>query len=301
MAPRDLQQTGPVVREGVAFPAGGTTLSGTLFRPQDTPRAAVVLNGATGVAQSYYFAFAEWLAGAEQVAVLVYDYSDYGASAVGHLKDATATMAQWGVRDQMAARGWLRAEFPALPLWIIGHSLGAMLLHHQEGLEDADRIIAVASGPAFWREHAVPFRYLAWVFWYAYPPLAAWLLGYMPGSKLGMGADLPAGVYWQWRRWCTSRDFNAADIGTALPVPPKRELKTRVKFVAIEDDQTVTPASAWKLMRHYPTAPKRQLLLKPREFGLGKVGHIGVFAARNSVMWPEIVRDFTPPRPAICG
>lgn len=301
MAPKDLRSTETVAREVVTFPAGDATLSGTLFRPDGSPRAAVVLNGATGVAQSYYFAFAEWLAGTEGVAVMVYDYSDYGASAVRPLRDATATMAQWGVRDQEAARAFLQAALPDLPIWIIGHSLGAMLLHHQNGLEEVDRIIAVASGPAFWRDHAVPFRYLAWLFWYAHAPLIAWSCGYMPGSKLGLGADLPAGVYWQWRRWCTSRDFNAADIGTALPIPPKRDLKTRVTFVAVADDQTVTPSSAWKLMRHYPTAPKRQLLLKPGAFGLGTVGHIGAFAARNAAMWPEIVRDFTPPRPAICG
>jgi predicted alpha/beta hydrolase len=33
------------------------------------------------------------------------------------------------------------------------------------------------------------------------PALVRWK-GYLPWSLLGMGEDLPLGVYRQWRRWC---------------------------------------------------------------------------------------------------
>ena len=73
----------------------------------------------------------------------------------------------------------------------------------------------------------------------------------------------------------------------------------RTKLVALVDDPVIPPSSVWKLMENFPNAPKRQLVLDPRDYGLGTVGHIGAFAKRNAVLWPQIVRDFTPFKKAI--
>jgi hypothetical protein len=45
-----------------------------------------------------------------------------------------------------------------------------------------------------------------------------------------------------------------------------------------------------------PEAVKRQKVLRPREFGLKKIGHLGAFKRENAVLWPAILG--CPPPPA---
>ena len=85
--------------EDVKFRADRAQLSGTLHRPAGTPKAAIVLHGATGVPHRFYRHFAGCLA-EQGYACLTYDYRDFGASTSGHLKRSKATMADWGVLDQ---------------------------------------------------------------------------------------------------------------------------------------------------------------------------------------------------------
>lgn len=298
MSPRDVTEFEDLTEEAISIDCAGGVLAGVLYRPTGPIRAAVLISAATAVRQDYYAAFARWLARTERVAVLTYDYSDFGASATGPLRDATATMATWAIRDLSAARAHLAALFPDDPLWLIGHSLGAMVLHLHREFDRVERIISVASGPAYWQDHPMPFRMQAWLFWHGPVPLITRLLGYLPGRSLGFGADLPSGVYWQWRRWCTSRAVFNRDVGKELPHPSKTPICTRIKFVAIADDVMIPPHSVWKLIEHYPEAQKRQCVINPEAFGLKAIGHIGPFATRNAAIWPEIVRDFQPAYPA---
>ena len=42
-------------------------------------------------------------------------------------------------------------------------------------------------------------------------------------------------------------------------------------------------------MRLYPQETKRQLVLRPADFGLARIGHLGPFQRSNSVVWPALV------------
>lgn len=269
----------------VAVPAGTATLSGVLFRPEYTPRAAVVLHGATGVPQGYYRAFATFLA-EQGFACLTYDYRGFGASSADCGPDVT--MADWGLADQPAAQAVLESLVPGVPVWVIGHSLGGMMVPFHSGADRIERLIAVASGPVHLRDHPLRAQWGVRSFWYGPPAWATYMLGYLPGRILGR-ADLPAGVYWQWRRWCTTHGFYLTDIGRSLPMPDWNALQGKAKFVAISDDGHVPPPAVWRLMQHYPEAMKSQLMLRPEDYGLKSIGHISAFAARNSVLWPQII------------
>lgn len=271
------------------FYSGGHKLRGKLFLTHQFPRAVAVLNPATGVEQRYYAEFARWLAETQNIACMTYDYRDSGASARGHARASRATMADWGIHDQQAARDHLRTMFPGTPLWVIGHSLGGLLLSFQTDLDQIDRVISVASGPVHLSDHPYPYKFVVAAFWFlTAPPLAA-LLGYVPGTRMGFGFDLPAGVFWQWRRWCTSRGFFATDLGHRLPMPDWNGLKARFKVVAIKDDVMVPPAAVWRLMSFYPAALKKQLVIDPDHYGLRQIGHIGPFAPRNKAIWSDLI------------
>lgn len=284
----DQAQTN-VNSKDVTFRSGEHLLTGKLFYPAHRPLAIVVLNGATGVPARFYGPFAQWLAHAKGFACLIYDYRDFGASRRWIPRKSKATIADWGVHDQQAARDFARQCCPDLPLWVIGHSLGGMCLPFQRDLDGVDRLIAVASGLVNVRDHPWPYQGFARFFWFGLVPLTTWIAGYLPGKFLRLGADLPKGVYWQWRRWCTRRDFFAQDFGVRMPFPDWTGLKAPAKFVAIADDVMTPPETVWRLMRCYPSAPKTQTVLRPSDFGLSGLGHVNVFAEKSRAVWDQIV------------
>lgn len=275
----------------VDFPAGDTSLSGTLFLPSGAPRAAVVLNGATGVPHMYYKHFAYWLAAQRGIACLIYDYSDFGASAQRPLQQSRATMLSWALVDQPAARAEMRRRLPGVPIWVIGHSLGAMLLPMQDGIEDIERVIAVASGYVHHTDHVWSYQILARLFWFGHVPLLTRLLGYMPGEKIGFGGNLPADVYWQWRSWCTSKTFFWPEVGQSIPEPDWDRSGAPVRLMAFADDATIPAECVWRMERSYGAKHCDRVLVRPSDHGLSHVGHIGMFARRNAAMWPGLVNQ----------
>jgi predicted alpha/beta hydrolase len=269
--------------------ADGAALRGTVFQPAGQPVAAVVIHGATGVPHAYYRAFAEWLAAERALAVLTYDYRDFGASARGKVAASRATMADWGLLDQPAALAALRGAVPGVPVWVIGHSLGGLMLGFHPDIAGVARVITIGSGMVHLGDHPWPYRAKAAAFWYGHGPALVGAMGYLPGRWSGLGVDLPAGVYWQWRRWCITRGSFLRDVGQCLPMPDAQVVTAAMKLIAVADDHVVPAAAVWRLMAQHRQAMLRQKVLRPADFGLPRIGHLGAFARRNSVVWPTII------------
>ncbi|KIC11950.1 hypothetical protein RA19_04810 [Leisingera sp. ANG-M1] len=289
MLDSSADQSAAVREQELRFPSGDSVLAGRLYQPASRPRAAVVLNGATGVPQRYYRHFARWLVAERQVACLTYDYRDFGASAQGHPRRSKATMADWALADQPAARDEMRRHYAGVPLWVIGHSLGAMLMPLQDGLEDVARMIVVAGGLVHHHDHPWPYRALALAFWFGHVPPLVRALGYLPGRAVGFGADLPAGVYWQWRRWCTTRGSYLPETRQELPQPRWEAAGIPVSLFAAADDDVVPPAAVWQLGRVFGDVPQERIILDPQAYGLKAIGHLGAFTRSNAALWPQLV------------
>ncbi|OBY24770.1 alpha/beta hydrolase family protein [Leisingera sp. JC1] len=275
--------------EDVRFAAGDAELAGQLYHPAGPAKAAVVLNGATGVPQGYYRHFARWLAAERQMACLTFDYRDFGASARVHPRRSQATMDDWALADQPAARTEMQRHYAGVPLLVIGHSLGAMLMPLQDGLSDVARMIVVAGGLVHHHDHPWPYRALALAFWFGHVPPLVRALGYLPGRAVGFGADLPGGVYWQWRRWCTTPGSYLPETGLGLPKPRWAETGIPVDLFAMADDDVVPPPAVWRLGDAYGGVPQRRIVLDPKEAGVRKIGHLGAFARANAPLWPRLV------------
>lgn len=281
--------------ERVEIAADGARLAGRLFRPSGRAVGAVVLHGATGIPQRFYRAFAAWLAERHDASVLTYDYRGFGASATGPVRRSSATMADWGVRDQSAALDWTIAAHPELPVDVIGHSLGGLMLPFHPNASRVRRAILVASGPAHWRRHPAHFTPMVLFFWFGGGPVLTGALGYLPGRLIGLGADLPAGVYWQWRRWCTNARFYEPDYGRALPEPRPEAVRGRIDFVGIADDAMIPPGRVEALQRYYPAAERSFTVLRPSDAGARAIGHLGAFARRNAAIWPHLTASWDRP------
>ena len=284
----------PIARRQISFlTEDGRRLVGVLRRPPGQLSAAAVLHGATGAPQTAYGAFADWLAETQGVASLTYDYRDFGASQAGPLRNSHATMLDWGVRDQNAALDeTLRLFGGEAPVWVIGHSLGALFLEQQRQIHRVSRVIAVCSGRAHWRDHPLRFAPAVAAFWFFVGPIATAAMGYLPGRRIGFGADLPAGVYWQWRRWCLSQDFADGDLAKAGWDACGDISGLPIRFVAAADDVMIPPETVWRFMSHHQGARWDQLLLRPVEIGAGPIGHLSVFKPRNAAAWPALVAPF---------
>lgn len=263
----------------------GGAITAVYYRASD-PVAVAVLNPATGVAQRYYRHFAGWLAD-QGVSCLTYDYRGFGESRMGPVRGVRLSMADWGIHDQQAARDWLGRREPELPLWVIGHSLGGFMLGYQSGLERIARVIAVCSGPIHHSDHPWPYQASARVFWFVLGPALLATTGYLPARFSGLGADVPGPVFRQWKRWCTTRGFHLAD--TSLPPHDASALTGDLRTVSPGDDEMIPSHVVEKLGDFYPAAAQRHVVLDPGAHGLGKVGHLALFAKRNAALWPAVI------------
>lgn len=264
-------------------------LVGKVYSPLTKAEAITIIHCATGAPASYYEAYAKWLCVSRSVKVLVYDYRDFGKSATAHTRESLASMSDWGVYDQSAVLTYVVENYPGLPIWVVGHSLGGLCVSFHEHADKVEKLITVASGPAYWKHHPLHFMPLALLFWWVIGPVSTALMGYLPGRMIGFGADVPAPVYWQWRRWCISRTFYENDWGKVMPEPDLQKFKGDLHIVGIEGDTSIPPFVAKKLARYYPSANVSFRVFSPQNFGLKDIGHIGTFAKRNNVLWPEII------------
>ena len=277
--------------EDVVIPTeDGRALSGRLHYPDTRPEMAVVIHGGTGFPAGYYQPFACWLATTHRAAVLTYDYRDFGWSQRRPLRHSDATMSDWGIVDQSAALSFLFARYPDLPLRVVGHSLGGQWLAFHRHVGRVDRAVAVASGLGYWRHHPLGTLPRVAVFWWLLGPLAAKLAGYMPGRLLGLGADLPSQVYWEWRRLCLKRDGHRDQWGKAYPHPKLDEARFTLTLVPIDDDTLIPPHMVRRLPMFYPHATVRETMLSPAKLGLSRVNHGGPFLRRNQACWPMIAQ-----------
>lgn len=275
--------------EDVTIASDGATLRGRIVWPKGRPRAAVVIHGATGAPAGFYRAFAEWAAAERDLAVLTYDYRDFGASLRGPMQKSRATLADWGRLDQAAALAALLRLAPTLPVWVIGHSVGGLWFGWHPAMDRVDRAITLGAGLTHVSDHPAHYRWKARLFWSAPVRALAGLAGYLPGRAVGLGADLPRGVYEDWRRWCLTRGWHLSDVGRRLPLPDAQRVRCALRMIAVSDDALVPPDAVWRARSLYPEAMKEQKVLRPGDFGLASIGHIPPFHRKNAVLWPAIL------------
>lgn len=265
---------------------GPAPLTGTFFTA-DTPRAAIVLNGATGVPHRFYRHFAAWLAQTQGISCLTYDYRDFAASARGPIQQVSATMLDWGLHDTQAARDWLSARMGKVPIWVMGHSLGGLLLARQQHTDKIARVITVCSGPVHTTDHPWPFQALVRLLWFGIGPASTATMGYVPKQLSGLGTHIPGPVFKQWKYWCTTRGFTATD--PAVPAATNAALTCPFRMISLADDLSVPPKAVARLSALYPGTVTDHVTLIPADFGVAKVGHTDVFRRQNAALWPALI------------
>jgi predicted alpha/beta hydrolase len=272
----------------------GVRLQARQYVPDATPRAAVLIAPAMGVTQDYYADFAAWLA-REGYLALTFDYRGMGASrpAERHrsLRGFEADLFDWA-DDVDSAIDHLDAQAPSVPLYVVGHSLGAQLPGMLRQRGRIAGLLSVAAGSGYWRDNAPPLKRIVLYFWHVLVPVATWLHGYFPGARLRKVGDLPRGVILQWRRWCMHPRYHVGAEGEAL-----RQRFAAVRFpveaLSIADDELMTERGTRVLIDCYENAPRQVQRIVPADVGAERIGHFGFFRARfERSLWTRVPAAF---------
>jgi len=268
----------------------GGVLALRVWEPAGVAQASVVIGGAMGVPQTYYAAYAGWLA-QQGYRVWTFDYRGHGASSPatpGHtLRGYRADLLDW-VRDYEAVVTLAKDEVPQRPLFLIGHSLGAQLPGLFEQPARVDGLLSIAAGSGYWRDNAPRLKRRVLLFWHVVVPLSTRLCGYFPGRRLGMVGNLPAGVIRQWRRWCLHPRYSAAEGEQALA----RYAQVRFPILAwtFSDDEMMTLRGTQNLLALYANAPRQIRTWHPAHARVQRIGHFGLFRETfRETLWPHTV------------
>jgi predicted alpha/beta hydrolase len=254
-----------------------------------TPRATVLLHPATAVTQGYYEQFARWLAGLG-MNVLTYDYRGIGASRqAGGLRGCRVTMSSWMIDDVGAVTRWAAERFAGLPLLAVGHSLGghAIALSNETICLRAAVMVASHAGTSRLIRGARERLRVRFVMRVLAPLLCA-LFGYMPGSRIGLGEDLPASVMRQWSRWTSLPRYFFDDPWMNAEARMARQ-RLPLLVLGFEDDPWANQDAIGMLVAPLRNAPVERRQIAARDAGVPAIGHMGFFRKRcEAVLWPQV-------------
>jgi predicted alpha/beta hydrolase len=261
----------------------GTPIAARFYDPATSARGAVLIAGAMGVPQTYYAAFASWLA-EEGFCVATFDFRGTYASKRGSMRDVDADIFTWAEQDTQAVLRALRARAPGAPITWIGHSLGGQIVPFVKDRDRVAKVITVGTGSGYWRENSAQLRKKVWLLWFFLVPIATPLFGYFPGKRLGMVGDLPRGVIRQWRKWCLDPEYAVGD-GEAVRAM-FASVTTPITSFSFTDDEMMSEKNTASLHGFYTSAPRTMRRLSPTELGVPRVGHFGFFrSAMKAPLW----------------
>jgi predicted alpha/beta hydrolase len=268
---------------------GAAAIAARVFEPPAPARASVVIGGAMGVRQAFYAPFAQWLS-TQGFRVTTFDYRGSGDSLpIGSsLRAVKADLSDWA-RDYEAVIDHAAAAAPALPVYLLGHSLGAQLPGLLRNRDKVAGLLGVATGSGYWRDNAPKLKRVALWFWYAIVPPATRLFGYFPGRRLRKIGDLPAGVMLQWRRWCLDPLYSFGAEGNAAKAS-YHAVRFPVLALSITDDEMMTLRGTQTLVDFYANAPRAVERIAPGDVQARRIGHFGLFREQFAAsLWPRVV------------
>lgn len=280
-----------------ATPVALTTYDGTQIQAlrydADAPRGHIVVAGATGVPQLFYRAFAEH-AVSRGFSTLTLDYRGIGLSRPASLRGFRMNYLDWAHQDLAAAVDAMADE--RLPLYMVGHSFGGHAFGLLPNVERVARFYTFATGAGWhgWMPSSEQWRVR--LLWHVVAPLMTAWSGFLSWSRLGMGEDLPYGVYRDWKRWCSFPRYFFDDPAMAERVR-RRFDRVRTPIVAANaiDDRWAPPASRDAFMAGYRNAALQSVDLVPRSLGMESIGHMGYFRRNAQPLWDDVLAWFAAP------
>ncbi len=245
-------------------------------------RGTVVLAPATGVPQTFYLRFAQWLS-TQGVDSLRFDFRGTAASRPARLRGFVADFSHWALDLDAALAHALAQGAPRVSL--IGHSIGGFLAPVAAHAPHLHRLVLVGAQTAYWRDFPQPQRWPMALMWHGVLPAVTQFVGYFPGRALRLGEDLPRGVAMAWaaRPWRDPWGVAEFAEGYARALPPTH-------LVAADDDAFATPAAMARVARRLCATETQTHTIMTGTEGPPRIGHFGPFRSGCAAqVWPRLL------------
>lgn len=262
-------------------------LAATVYRPQHTTKAAVMIAPATGIKRQFYHHFATYLATCG-FGVLTFDNEGIGESLSTELSKCDASLISWGRHDLPAVLDALQDEFDDTTYHIIGHSAGGQLIGLMPNYQTVQSVFNVACSSGQIKNMDMPYKLKAMGFMDAFIPLSNLVLGYTPADKIGMGEPLPRGVARQWREWCNGAGYIKTAFGHSIHTHFYDELSMPALWLGFSDDDIANSDNIDDMIRVFTKMPAKKRFYTPQDFGLSHIGHMRYFSRRTHEKAPAL-------------
>jgi predicted alpha/beta hydrolase len=267
----------------------GYPIAATQYTASVPLKGNLIVAGATGVPQSFYKHFAQF-ASAQGYTVLTLDYRGIGQSRPQSLKGFRMDYLDWAYQDLAAAVQYMAR--PDAPLFMVGHSFGGHAFGLLPNHHKVARFYTFATG-AGWHGWMPPLeRARVLLMWRVIGPVLTGWNGYLAWSKLGMGEDLPLGVYRDWKHWCGYPHYFFDDPAMTHVAAQFSQVTTPIVAATAIDDLWAPPASRDAFMIGYRGTQWTGVDIDPVASGLGAIGHMGYFRQKAQPLWQEVLQWF---------
>lgn len=238
------------------------------------PVSVLVICSATGVKQSFYKKFAQYMS-EDNITVVTFDYAGIGGSLKTNIGNMKNSLYDWGKNDVGAVVDYCINAYPNLKLILLGHSIGGQLIGLTEKSLIAHKIIVVNAQSGYWGFWTGFQKTKMWFTWNVLFPSLISIFGYLPSKRISGMENLPKNVAKQWRNWCNSKnylfDFLSADILFY------DKITCDLISYSVEDDNYAPQKAVDWLTSKYDSANTNREHIMPKDYNQNSIGHFGLF------------------------
>jgi len=255
-----------------------------VYRADDPTAAVVICLPAMGVRGSFYADFAQRLRKAG-FHVAVADLRGIDSSSVRASRACDFGYAEILERDLPALAACVHQRFPAGSQYFLGHSLGGQLwaLYLSANPVAAEGLILIASCNVHYRGWHWPTR------WYVLGMALAmrslgFVLGYVPGDKLGFAGTEARTVVRDWSHNCMTGKYEVANSPIDYEAALQR-LARPILAISFETDIYAPPNAVDNLLRKFRSSRVEWRRFAKDHAGMEKITHF------NWAKKPQMIVD----------
>lgn len=258
-------------------------ISCSKFIPMGNPRGVIVFTAGVGMQQTFFYNFISFLRNGGYI-VYTLDYRSIGASKYYPIKKYDLKLVDWK-DDINLLINHVVTNHPSDKITYVCHSYGGQIFGYVNK-EQIGKVIAIASQNGYWRYYSKPRKHF--FFWYLLIPLLTKIFGYLPAKRFNMGEDLPKGVIYQWKKWCTSTNF-LFDDASLENLDVYHEFKGKIHAVSFDDDKYGGHEAVESMMSNYDNSDLDLIKIDAEEYGM-RIGHTGFFRLKpDNKIWKMII------------
>ena len=260
------------------------------YHKVDDPKATIIINPATAIKIDYYKHIITHLNN-ENFNVFIWNYSCFGESRTQTLAGNNLKYSDLGRYEIPAALQRVRELAPDLPLYCIGHSVGAQQMGFVRNKELLDGLIVVAASAGYIPHMPIDYAMKAFFFFHIFAPITSKLCKYVPASRFNFMEDLPAPFVKEWGQWCREKElfFSPKYYGKIFEKDAYRNFNFPIHVIVADDDEICTEQNMNHFWKHiYSKKGIKIKTYKASEFPRKNLGHFGYFKKDNVRIWSDL-------------